>query len=92
MPTAWVCNIGASVIGAPFFDWVNQRINERNANVVQEKNLAIAMDPQVAKAFHESTAVSRKCLTYSQTLIVVFNFTKPTMIESILVSTWSAMM
>ena len=22
VPKAWVCNIGASVIGAPFFDWV----------------------------------------------------------------------
>ena len=45
VPKAWVCNIGASVIGAPFFEWVKQRVNERNANVIHEKNLAIAMDP-----------------------------------------------
>ena len=60
VPKAWICNIGASVIGAPFFDWVNNRINERNANVVEEKSLAIAMDEHVARCFHESTAVSRK--------------------------------
>ena len=45
-------------IGAPFFEWVNQRVNERNAQLVLEKNLAIDMDPEVAKAFHASTAVS----------------------------------
>ena len=60
VPKAWICNIGASVIGAPFFEFVKERINERNASLVTEKNLAIAMDPQVAKAFHESTAISGK--------------------------------
>lgn len=60
VPKAWICNVGATIIGAPFFDWVKQRIDQRNANLVQEKNLAIAMDPMVARAFHASTAVSGK--------------------------------
>ena len=57
-PASTLADILTSLIGAPFFDWVNQRIDQRNAEVIQEKNLAINMDPEVAKAFHASTAVS----------------------------------
>ena len=60
LPRQWICNIGASVIGAPFQNWVSERINERNETAVEKKNMLIAMDPTVAAAFHASTAVSRK--------------------------------
>ena len=91
VPKAWVCNIGASVIGAPFFEWVNQRINERNANVIQEKNLAIAMDPQVAKAFHESTAVSRKYYDNSETFVILSTIATLIIVEANEGLRWSAM-
>ncbi len=60
VPKQWVCNVGATVIGKPFTDWVASRIAERNAQVTKEKGLMIEMDPAVAQAFHSSTAVSRK--------------------------------
>ena len=50
----------ATIAGKPFVDWVTQRINERNAQVIKDKNLAIQMDSEVAAAFFSSTAVSRK--------------------------------
>ena len=58
VPRQWICNVIATVVGAPFVSWVKARVNERNAEVVKEKNLAIAMDPDIAAAFHASNAVS----------------------------------
>jgi len=48
----------ATVTGESFINWVSQRINERNAAIVKDRNLGIQMDPEVAAAFHNSTAVS----------------------------------
>lgn len=59
-PKQWVCNVGATVIGAPFVAWVKQRVMQRNAAVATEKNLLISMDSAVAAAFHASTSISRK--------------------------------
>ena len=58
MPKQWVCNVGATVIGQPFLDWVMARVMQRNAQVTKEKNLLISMDSAVAAAFHTSTSVS----------------------------------
>ena len=43
---------------------MKQRIDERNASVVEEHQLGIAMDGQVAAAFQASTHVSRKSLFF----------------------------
>ena len=45
-------------IGAPFQEWAQARINERNQEALHED--FINMDPEVAQAFRASTAVSRK--------------------------------
>ena len=60
VPKVWICNVLATVAGEPFIAWVSQQINQRNATVIQEKQLAIEMDEEVAAAFRTSTAVSRK--------------------------------
>lgn len=60
VPKQWICNVAATVIGAPFVGWVGQRIKERNEAVVHERSMLIDMDPNIAAAFHQSTAVSRK--------------------------------
>ena len=59
-PKAWICNVGATVIGEPFQAWVGERIKERNETVTKERSMLIQMDPHVAAAFHASSAVSRK--------------------------------
>ena len=38
---AWICNVGATVIGSPFQDWVGQRIKERNETVTKERSMLI---------------------------------------------------
>ena len=57
-------NVIATILQKPFLDWVKQRIDERNASVVEEHQLGIAMDGQVAAAFQASTHVSRKSLFF----------------------------
>ena len=63
-PRQWMLNVIATILKKPFHDWVKQRIDERNASVVEEHQLGISMDGQVAAAFHASTAVSRESLFF----------------------------
>ena len=51
-----------TVLGSTFSDWVKKQIEIRNEKVLIERNNAIEMDPQMAQAFHQSTAVSSKLL------------------------------
>ena len=64
----WICNIYASVLKNLFTDWVHLKIKERNEEIVDKKNLAIELDPDVADAFNQSTSVS--CKHYSFNLII----------------------
>ena len=60
LPRGFVINVGSTVVGKPFLDWVKAKILERNAKAAREQNLLIAMDPQLAQAFNDSTHFSRK--------------------------------
>lgn len=61
-PKHWICNVAATVLGDTYIDWVKSQIENRNQKVTKDKDLNIAMDPDIAAAFQASTAVSRKCL------------------------------
>ena len=54
-----------------FSGWVRNQIEDRNEAVKKNKNMMIAMDPEVAAAFRNSTKVSRKCPTYSMSLTCI---------------------
>ena len=58
MPKQFIVNVLYTSLGDTFSNWVKDRIVERNEKVVKEKNLMIDMDPAVANAFANSTAVS----------------------------------
>ena len=51
LPKQWIANVAATVIGAPFRDWVKNRINERNQTMATTKNLFVQMDPDIYQAF-----------------------------------------
>ena len=55
-------NVLYTRIGTPFKDLVRERMNERNAKLIQ--NDYIEMDPEVAAAFRASTHISRKYLIF----------------------------
>ena len=61
LPREYLANVIYTICGNPFQTWVNQRITARNAKVTTDRDLAIHMDPEIARLFQQSTSVSRKC-------------------------------
>ena len=59
-PKQWVCNTCATVLGDDFTDWVQLQVKARHERVLEQKDLAIVMDPKMAAIFNASTAVSSK--------------------------------
>ena len=49
-----------SLAGDEFAQWVNSLVQARNEKLASENNMFIDLDDQVARAFHNSTAVSSK--------------------------------
>ena len=58
-------NVIYTVVGEPFEKWVKNKIQERNERVTSNANMLIELDPEVAKIFKASTAVSGKYLSNS---------------------------
>ena len=75
LPKVWISTILYTTLKDKFSTWVKNRIQERNAGIVKQKNLAIKMDPEVMKAFFNSSAVSSKlihCLYLGPYLTLAF--------------------
>ena len=51
LPREWVGNLGYSIIGDPFKNFIWDLIEQRNTKVAVKRDLFINMDPQVAAAF-----------------------------------------
>ena len=60
LPREYIANVIYTVIGDPFQAWVNEQVKLRNEKVVDDRDLAIKMDPEIAKIFRDSTAISSK--------------------------------
>ena len=60
LPRCYLGNVAYSVIGDPFNNWVKIVINQRNARLIDDKEMCIQMDPEIAKIFKASTSVSGK--------------------------------
>ena len=55
-----------------FVNWVADKVNERNEELVEKKKLAIEMDPEIAAVFKASTKTSGRCLIIPEKLILSF--------------------
>ena len=62
LPRQYIANVIYTCCGHPFYKWVEDRINLRNQKLKEENDLLIAMDPEVARIFKQSTSVSGKYL------------------------------
>ena len=60
LPKQWVVNVAYSLLGKPFYDWIQHQITNRNERVAVEKDIMISVDPEIAAAFNGSSAVSSK--------------------------------
>jgi len=58
LPRAYLANVIHTLVGDPFQAWADDRINERNEKVMNDKDMAIELDPSVAAIFRASNAVS----------------------------------
>ena len=65
LPREYIGNVLYTLIGDNFQDFVNSKIEERNLKVTEDRDLTIEMDPAIARAFKESTAVSSKYQAHS---------------------------
>jgi hypothetical protein len=74
LPRQWIVNLGYSVIGNEFEEWVNLLVKERNKRLIEEKNLTIKLDPEIAKAFHAATAVSSQSNFSWKSDVSILNF------------------
>jgi hypothetical protein len=72
LPRQYICNMIYSIVGDPFMKWVKNRVAARNSKVAVTNNLNVQLDPNVAKAFAMSSAVSRKCLLLDRWLALWF--------------------
>ena len=48
----WICNIFASVLKNIFTEWVRAKIEERNIEMIEKKELNIELDADVADCFN----------------------------------------
>ena len=60
LPRAYLSNVAYTVIGNDFKTWMKVVMNQRNARVTDDKDMAIRMDPEIAQIFKSSTSVSGK--------------------------------
>ena len=58
LPRAYTGNVIYTVLGKPFDDWVQLKIKERNELRKQEREMQIAMDPEIMRIFQASTTIS----------------------------------
>ena len=59
LPRAYIANVIHTLVGQPFAQFINKRANKRNEKVMKERDL-IDMDPEIARIYTASTAVSGK--------------------------------
>ena len=50
----WVCNCIFTLVGQPFFDFVEDKTEARNQKLALEKNLSIQMDPHIFAASNKA--------------------------------------
>ena len=60
LPRQYVINVIYTVCGEEFDRWINETIETRNNDILKQRDLAIEMDPEIAKIFHQSSSVSSR--------------------------------
>ena len=61
VPKEWLGNVCATLLEDKFSSWVKYQVEARHEKVSVKKDIMITVDPEMARIFHQSTAVSSKC-------------------------------
>ena len=60
LPRAYIANVIYTIVGKPFAEWVEAGISARNAKVQEKYDMMVDLDPEIAKIFANSSAISGK--------------------------------
>ena len=55
LPRQYVLNVIYTITGKNFAEWIQEKIKERNASLAKTQDLMVEMDPEIYKAFTQST-------------------------------------
>ena len=55
---SYLGNVIYTIVGDPFKEWVDAKIKERHAKIKEQQDMLVSLDPDIARIFSESTAVS----------------------------------
>ena len=51
LPRQYIANIISTLVGKPFDEWIDKRVNARHEKRAEEGNFNIQMDPEIARIF-----------------------------------------
>ena len=62
LPRSYIGDVIATIVGDPFYDWVDERIRIRHAKFKEEHEQNLELDEEVAAVYQASTSIGSKCL------------------------------
>ena len=51
LPRQYIANIIHTLVGKPFRQWIDAKLEERNEKLVEKKEMIIELDPQIEALF-----------------------------------------
>ena len=60
LPRQYIANIINTIVGKPFRKWIDDKLEARNTELAEKKEMMIELDPQIEAIFKASNAVSSK--------------------------------
>ena len=60
LPRQFLINLLSTLLGSEFSDWVNAIVEARILKVATDRKMLLDLNPKIAQAFHNSTAVNSK--------------------------------
>ena len=61
-----------TLVGKPFRQWIDAKLEERNAELTEKKEMIIELDPEIEALFKQSTSVSGRFAFFYTTAFILF--------------------
>ena len=82
LPRQYIANVIHTLVGKPFRQWIDAKLEERNAELVEKKEMIIELDPEIEALFKASNSVSGRFCgdrtnMHFSTYLPFFSFSQP---------------
>jgi hypothetical protein len=71
LPKQWILNVVYAILGEAFSTFIHERCQARNDKIIQERQMTINVDPEIAAAFNACNHVSSKYKYYALTFVKI---------------------